>query len=146
MFGDEIMLFQTKVKIDVKGRMSIPSKTNVEEKEKLILIGNDDYISIFSLDVIKNRIKLLANSKIDAISNGDVELIKYLDNELRLISTSSLDTYSVDKYHRILLSSKLRNLYNFTNEVFIQGEINHINVFKDEETFENYKIKIKERS
>ena len=145
MFGQDSMLFQTTIKIDKKNRITIPSKTMVEQNDKLILVKKDTYISMYNINVIENKINMLLKAKDKALFEGNKEFIEYLDNELKNIAISINNTVVADNQHRIILANDLKNEYNFNQEIYIQGEINHINLFKDENEFIKYRNKIKEK-
>lgn len=103
MFGDEVILGQSQLTVDQKGRVFIPPYTKREEGDRLVLFYDNDLnvYEIHSFDEIKKEISKIKN-KIEN-SKTKLEKIEY-KKELYEYSKSILMCSRVDKNGRALFS------------------------------------------
>lgn len=145
MFGEESLFFITTVKLDNKNRMSIPSKTKIEPHEKIILFDNEDYISIYSDSYVDKFCDNLVKARLKAISRNDTNEALKLNYQLKYYNLFILAKLKVDNQRRIVLSKNIKDRFEYQNSIILQGEYDHINIFRNEDEFNNYKTKIKEK-
>lgn len=116
MFGDKIIIGNVKGKIDEKGRIKLPSFTNAEENDELIIekITEEDEITL-KIHIYKKYfeiIKRFQNLRDNATSTD--EFIKY-DSEIEKICTFLKHQANVDKQRRIQLPKFLFENSNWKN-------------------------------
>lgn len=143
MFGDNPLLFQTTIKKPKNNRIVIPSKTGVEPGECLVLYSEEKYLSIYSLKVYRQIImeykKIIKSLRMKNLS------IDRKKHELDCIYFNIYDNNIVDNDNRIILPKIVVNKYDFSDELYVLGAFDHLELFKDENTFENYKKYVKEK-
>ena len=119
MFGENIMLGQTIVKLDKGNRITLPKFTNAEVGDELLIVDEIDFLSVYSKETYIKQIKCLED-KLKKCENVD-ELRK---NNLKLLRfyRTILSNVKCDKYHRIYLGSVKNN----TNDILCIGAKDHL--------------------
>lgn len=146
MFGEECMSFTNTAKIDSKGRMSIPAKTGVEETDKVILFDNDEYVSIYNVFYCDRFFNNLENARFKALAELRFEEAETLKQKIEYYSSYLIERLTIDNQRRIIIPKYVINNFNYSNNVILYGEVNHVNIFKNEEQLNDYKIRVKKRS
>lgn len=102
MFGEKAIFGQSEVKIDIKGRIFLPTFTNKEENDELVLVYDDilkthEIYSIKSLEAkFKQLEKLIEESK-------NIKEETYYKKRFYEFSKSILKSGKVDAHGRFLL-------------------------------------------
>lgn len=145
MFGEESLLFLTTANMDSKNRVAIPAKTKVEENDVLALVDNDTYLSIYNINYFESILEQLEELKRNTYTN-DTKKLKEIELKMSKICIKILDKVKVQKQHRIILSDIIVNKFSLSNDLYVEGEYDHINIFNSKESYENYKEFVKKRS
>ncbi len=139
MFGENGIYGKSYHKIIDKNRIIIPLSTNVEAKEELCFIEEDELtFKICSLKELKKEIEQLKNIKVSSIEEKEK-----IEKEITKI-TFFINSYSiVDKERRIVIPKYFLEKYNIKKELIFQGAYNHIKVFSSDENYKKYMKKLK---
>ena len=124
MFGKKIMLGNTIQTIDEKHRIILPKFTGAEKGDKLVLFQEENFFSIYSLEVLLNQIHQEVSVNLESFL-----ILKDRNDQL---SSNVLAIVDVDRYRRVLFSPYVCEKYQLNDKVFISGAIDHINVFDGE--------------
>ncbi len=123
MFGSVPIFGNSENKLDSKGRIFIPSFSNVEENDQLVIQkGNGNFYIIVNCSKIDEEIKKLKasgkNDKIDILTSSIVALVK------------------VDKQKRITF--KPDEDFAIDRKVFIHGNYDSLQIFPSRKHYEQY--------
>lgn len=142
MFGENIVLGNTECKVDIKGRIFLPKFSYSEKDDEIVFSVNDDNtILLNNLVCLKRRINELEKN----ISNeSDERLIMSLNNKLESIYFSCISVSKVDKQRRLIIPMSIRMEHDISDSVILQGCGDHLKMFNSSESYENYKMMLKQ--
>lgn len=142
MFGENIVLGNTECKVDTKGRIFLPKFSYSEKDDEIVFSVNDDNtILLNNLVCLKRRINELEKN----ISNeNDERLIMSLNNKLESIYFSCISVSKVDKQRRLIIPMSIRTEHDISDSVILQGCGDHLKMFNSSESYENYKMMLKQ--
>lgn len=142
MFGENIVLGNTECKVDTKGRIFLPKFSYSEKDDEIVFSVNDDNtILLNNLVCLKRRINELEKN----ISNeSDERLIMSLNNKLESIYFSCISVSKVDKQRRLIIPTSIRTEHDISDSVILQGCGDHLKMFNSSESYENYKMMLKQ--
>lgn len=142
MFGENIVLGNTECKVDTKGRIFLPKFSYSEKDDEIVFSVNDDNtILLNNLVCLKRRINELEKN----ISNeSDERLIMSLNNKLESIYFSCISVSKVDKQRRLIIPTSIRMEHDISDSVILQGCGDHLKMFNSSESYENYKMMLKQ--
>lgn len=142
MFGENIVLGNTECKVDTKGRIFLPKFSYSEKDDEIVFSVNDDNtILLNNLVCLKRRINELEKN----ISNeSDERLIMSLNNKLESIYFSCISVSKVDKQRRLVIPTSIRTEHDISDSVILQGCGDHLKMFNSSESYENYKMMLKQ--
>ena len=142
MFGENIVLGNTECKVDTKGRIFLPKFSYSEKDDEIVFSVNDDNtILLNNLVCLKRRINELEKN----ISNeNDERLIMSLNNKLESIYFSCISVSKVDKQRRLIIPMSIRMEHDISDSVILQGCGDHLKMFNSSESYENYKMMLKQ--
>lgn len=143
MFGEENLLFQCEARKDNKNRIILPTKTGVETGDHLVIYKDDYFISIYNILLYEKRIKDLKRIQVNAKKAGKHLLADELKHEIFYICSHIYDNIIVGKSNRIVIPKSCIEEYPLDDTVYLMGEYDHVNVFKNKETYKEY---VKKRS
>ncbi len=132
------MFFQKTCKLDSKGRIFLPSESNPEIGEEVLITETSQYYQLF---LLKRVNELLQKMKSRFYRLADTERQEIL-KDLNYIFSISIKTSKVDSKKRILLPSQFAP----NSDVFLQGRDTSIALFPNEEAFTEYKKSIEPRN
>jgi len=100
MFGEERMYGQTNISLDVKRRMNVPTFTKAEQNERLVIVNEGDFFSIYEKNHYLEQIKDLEEqysktTNMDERRKMHLELLKFYQTILKEVV--------VDKQRRFVL-------------------------------------------
>lgn len=142
MFGEKIILGNAKCKVDTKGRILLPKFTYSEKDDEIVL--SSDYNGIILLNNIvclKRRINELEKNM---SSESDERLIKSLNDKLERLYFSCISVSKVDSQRRLIIPVSTRMEYDINDSVILQGCKDHLKMFNSDESYQNYKMMIKQ--
>ncbi len=142
MFGEKIILGNAKCKVDTKGRILLP-KFTYSEKDDEIVFSNDDngIILLNNIVCLKRRINELEKNM---SSESDERLIKSLNDKLERLYFSCISVSKVDSQRRLIIPVSTRMEYDINDSVILQGCKDHLKMFNSDESYQNYKMMIKQ--
>lgn len=142
MFGEKIILGNAKCKVDTKGRILLP-KFTYSEKDDEIVFSNDDngIILLNNIVCLKRRINELEKNM---SSESDERLIKSLNDKLERLYFSCISVSKVDSQRRLIIPVSTRIEYDINDSVILQGCKDHLKMFNSDESYQNYKMMIKQ--
>ena len=142
MFGEKIILGNAKCKVDTKGRILLPKFTYSEKDDEIVLSSDDNGIILLNNIVcLKRRINELEKN----ISNeSDERLIMSLNNKLESIYFSCISVSKVDRQRRLIIPMSIRTEHDISDSVILQGCGDHLKMFNSSESYENYKMMLKQ--
>lgn len=142
MFGENIVLGNTECKVDTKGRIFLPKFSYSEKDDEIVFSVNDDHtILLNNLVCLKRRINELEKN----ISNeSDERLIMSLNNKLESIYFSCISVSKVDRQRRLIIPMSIRTEHDISDSVILQGCGDHLKMFNSSESYENYKMMLKQ--
>ncbi len=142
MFGENIVLGNTECKVDTKGRIFLPKFSYSEKDDEIVFSVNDDNtILLNNLVCLKRRINELEKN----ISNeSDERLIMSLNNKLESIYFSCISVSKVDRQRRLIIPTSIRTEHDISDSVILQGCGDHLKMFNSSESYENYKMMLKQ--
>lgn len=142
MFGENIILGNAKCKVDTKGRILLPKFTYSEKDDEIVLSSDDNGIILLNNIVcLKRRINELEKN----ISSESAErLIKSLNDKLERLYFSCISVSKVDSQRRIIIPVSTRMEYDINDSVILQGCKDHLKMFNSDESYQNYKMMIKQ--
>jgi len=119
MFGENIILGQAEASLDGKNRIILPKFTGAEEGDKLVIVDEIDFLSIYSEEVFTKQIELL-----EAELNQSQNITELRRNNLRLLRyyRRILKRVTCDKYHKINLGLVKNN----KNKIICIGAKDHL--------------------
>ena len=123
MFGSIPIFGNSENKIDNQGRLIIPSFSDVEENDPLIIQkGNGNFYIIINCAKIEEKIKKLK-------SIGD-------DDKIDILTSSIVAFVKVDKQRRI--SFRFDKDFAVDHKVFIHGNYDSLQIFPSKEHYKQY--------
>lgn len=142
MFGEKIILGNAKCKVDTKGRILLPKFTYSEKDDEIVLSNDDNGIILLNNIVcLKRRINELEKNM---SSESDERLIKSLNDKLERLYFSCISVSKVDSQRRLIIPVSTRMEYDINDSVILQGCKDHIKMFNSDESYQNYKMMIKQ--
>lgn len=142
MFGEKIILGNAKCKVDTKGRILLPKFTYSEKNDEIVLSSDDNGIILLNNIVcLKRRINELEKNM---SSESDERLIKSLNDKLERLYFSCISVSKVDSQRRLIIPVSTRMEYDINDSVILQGCKDHLKMFNSDESYQNYKMMIKQ--
>ena len=142
MFGEKIILGNAKCKVDTKGRILLPKFTYSEKDDEIVLSSDDNGIILLNNIVcLKRRINELEKNM---SSESDERLIKSLNDKLERLYFSCISVSKVDSQKRLIIPVSTRMEYDINDSVILQGCKDHLKMFNSDESYQNYKMMIKQ--
>lgn len=142
MFGEKIILGNAKCKVDTKGRILLPKITYSEKDDEIVLSSDDNGIILLNNIVcLKRRINELEKNM---SSESDERLIKSLNDKLERLYFSCISVSKVDSQRRLIIPVSTRMEYDINDSVILQGCKDHLKMFNSDESYQNYKMMIKQ--
>lgn len=142
MFGEKIILGNAKCKVDTKGRILLPKFTYSEKDDEIVLSSDDNGIILLNNIVcLKRRINELEKNM---SSESDERLIKSLNDKLERLYFSCISVSKVDSQRRLIIPVSTRMEYDINDLVILQGCKDHLKMFNSDESYQNYKMMIKQ--
>lgn len=142
MFGEKIILGNAKCKVDIKGRILLPKFTYSEKDDEIVLSSDDNGIILLNNIVcLKRRINELEKNM---SSESDERLIKSLNDKLERLYFSCISVSKVDSQRRLIIPVSTRMEYDINDSVILQGCKDHLKMFNSDESYQNYKMMIKQ--
>lgn len=142
MFGEKIILGNAKCKVDTKGRILLPKFTYSEKDDEIVLSSDDNGIILLNnLVCLKRRISELEKNM---SSESDERLIKSLNDKLERLYFSCISVSKVDSQRRLIIPVSTRMEYDINDSVILQGCKDHLKMFNSDESYQNYKMMIKQ--
>ena len=142
MFGEKIILGNAKCKVDTKGRILLPKFTYSEKDDEIVLSSDDNGIILLNNIVcLKRRINELEKNM---SSESDERLIKSLNDKLERLYFSCISVSKVDSQRRLIIPVSTRMEYDINDSVILQGCKDHLKMFTSDESYQNYKMMIKQ--
>lgn len=142
MFGEKIILGNAKCKVDTKGRILLPKFTYSEKDDEIVLSSDDNGIILLNNIVcLKRRINELEKNM---SSESDERLIKSLNDKLERLYFSCISVSKVDSQRRLIIAVSTRMEYDINDSVILQGCKDHLKMFNSDESYQNYKMMIKQ--
>ncbi len=142
MFGEKIILGNAKCKVDTKGRILLPKFTYSEKDDEIVLSSDDNGIILLNNIVcLKRRINELEKNM---SSESDERLIKSLNDKLEKLYFSCISVSKVDSQRRLIIPVSTRMEYDINDSVILQGCKDHLKMFNSDESYQNYKMMIKQ--
>lgn len=142
MFGEKIILGNAKCKVDTKGRILLPKFTYSEKDDEIVLSSDDNGIILLNNIVcLKRRINELEKNM---SSESDERLIKSLNDKLERLYFSCISVSKVDSQRRLIIPVSTRMEYDINDSVILQGCKDHLKMFNSDESYQNYKMMLKQ--
>lgn len=142
MFEEKIILGNAKCKVDTKGRILLPKFTYSEKDDEIVLSSDDNGIILLNNIVcLKRRINELEKNM---SSESDERLIKSLNDKLERLYFSCISVSKVDSQRRLIIPVSTRMEYDINDSVILQGCKDHLKMFNSDESYQNYKMMIKQ--
>lgn len=142
MFGEKIILGNAKCKVDTKGRILLPKFTYSKKDDEIVLSSDDNGIILLNNIVcLKRRINELEKNM---SSESDERLIKSLNDKLERLYFSCISVSKVDSQRRLIIPVSTRMEYDINDSVILQGCKDHLKMFNSDESYQNYKMMIKQ--
>lgn len=142
MFGENIILGNTKYKVDTKGRIFLPKFAYPEKDDEIVFSSDDNGIILLNNIVcLKRRINELEKS---ISSESDERLIKSLNDKLERLYFSCISVSKVDSQRRLIIPVSTRMDYDINDSVILQGCGDHLKMFNSDEAYNNYKMMLKQ--
>lgn len=142
MFGEKIILGNAKCKVDTKGRILLPKFTYSEKDDEIVLSSDDNgMILLNNIVCLKRRINELEKNM---SSESDERLIKSLNDKLERLYFSCISVSKVDSQRRLIIPVSTRMEYDINDSVILQGCKDHLKMFNSDESYQNYKMMIKQ--
>ena len=142
MFGEKIILGNAKCKVDTKGRILLPKFTYSETDDEIVLSSDDNGIILLNNIVcLKRRINELEKNM---SSESEERLIKSLNDKLERLYFSCISVSKVDSQRRLIIPVSTRMEYDINDSVILQGCKDHLKMFNSDESYQNYKMMIKQ--
>ena len=126
--------------LDNKGRLIVPKNSIITNKESIVFFSENSLtFSMYNLSTYIKMIKDLKSKKECALNKGQIEVCKYIDNQINLIVSSIIGEKNIDLQNRIVISENIRKMYELEKNIVLCNGIDHIKVFKNEENLEKYR-------
>ena len=132
-----------KMKIDEKGRITVPKNSILGKSEKILIEKEDDLtFSLYDLFVFNEYIEKLKIKREKAFDSGNMILFEYINDKINLLMISKFGVSNTDGQNRILLPSIVREEYNLKNEVLLFSGEDHLKAFNDIENYKEYEKRL----
>ena len=138
MFGENGIFGKTYHTMDSKNRIILPKDTNREVNDVLAYYKENEFtFRIYNLKTIKKQIENYRKEQI-----YDIEKYEYLINDLtmRIIATGSIDSQ-----FRTTIPNIIMEEYKLGKSLIFHGGSDHLKIFKDEETYNQYVKSLQKR-
>lgn len=136
MFSDDIILGNSKCKLDNKRRFILPKFTYSEEDDDIIFSSDDNGILLLSnIVMLKKKVMELEKS---IATVDDEKLVKMLNDRLERLYFSCLSTSKVDSQRRISIPAPIVRQYSIGDYVILQGCGDHLKMFNSDNEYNNY--------
>lgn len=138
MFGDNGIFGKSYHTMDDKNRIILPKNTNREENDELgFYKENELTFRIYNLKTLKKQIEDYRKGQL-----SDIEKIDQIINDLtmRIIATGNVDSSG-----RTAIPKQIVEEYNLGKRLIFHGGENHLKIFKDEETYNEYVNSVQKR-
>lgn len=143
MYGEFPMFDVGEVKIDVKGRIYLPSFTKAEADEELIFIKKPDYVEVWAIAVIVEKVNKLNNLAFYETDTTKKAEYQQMSDEI----TAFLKKSRVEKDgKRIALGKEIVTKYHFVDSIFIEGKGDHIRLWEPNKFLQYQQSLIDEKS
>ncbi len=137
MFGENILSGIKNIKIDKEGNFKLPKETFSEPNERLYYL------------TLKNEIRIYSESELERISKILFDYIKE-NNDYKTFSRMRrlffgllLYEETVKNNNKIVIPKKIREKYKLNKNIILVGSENHIKIFNNENSLNNYKLQKK---
>ncbi len=144
MFGENYMLGIKQLKLDEKGRCSVPSFTGVQKDDFLVILHGDDYLEAWNYCDIIAYLKEIHHKMMET-DQLDVRK-KYQLLSDQITSRVALEPRKVcfsEKLIRLNLGTSLMEEYQLYDGVIIEGKGKYIRIWNNQK-FEEYQMQLKE--
>lgn len=132
-----------KMKIDEKGRITVPKNSILGKSEKILIEKEDDLtFSLYDLFIFNEYIEKLKIKREKAFDSGNMILFEYINDKINLLMISKFGVSNTDGQNRILLPSIVREEYNLKNEVLLFSGEDHLKAFNDIENYKEYEKRL----
>lgn len=137
MYGDNINTVSKTIRLDSKRRIKLPLETGAVLSGKVVFM-HDLYCTKISLyNEIDLHIKL--NEVVDKIlilrREGRIDYKTSLKYQRYVFGTLCYPYEIVDKERRIVVPDRSLRVINADSSLYVVGNDNHLDLFKDEETY-----------
>ncbi len=140
MFGEDLILGYKKCKVDEKHRIFLPKFSFSEKGDSIVISeGDDGIILLNNIVTLKQRI---ANIEKSINSGEQMKSLELLYLKLERLYVSCLATSKVDAQRRIIIPDDVCNKHTIGNSVILQGCGDHLKLFNNEETHNEYVKKL----
>lgn len=138
MFGEEIIVTNRLLKLDPKRRLRIPSETKVEVGEKIYPMFDirREYLLLLNEQDLLIAIKKYEDLFKSLREEGKIDARKYREFLRHLYATLCFVQEIVDKQNRIIIPQIAINRMQLSNTVYAVGKNTHLELYKDEETYQ----------
>lgn len=131
------------MKIDEKGRITVPKNSILGKSEKILIEKEDDLtFSLYDLFIFNEYIEKLKIKREKAFDSGNMILFEYINDKINLLMISKFGVSNTDGQNRILLPSIVREEYNLKNEVLLFSGEDHLKAFNDIENYKEYEKRL----
>lgn len=130
-------------RIDDNSEINVP-KTSIIGNSENILIRKEDNLTFSIYDFIEYK-KILEKLKQEsemAFFNGNIKRKKFFDEYIEELSSGILDIIKKESSNKVLISEKVKDIYDIEDRVILCDGLDHIKVFKNDENKKKYEKKI----
>ncbi len=132
-----------KMKIDTKGRITVPKNSILGKSEKILIEKEDDLtFLLYDLFIFNGYIEKLKIKREKAFDSGNMILFEYINDKINLLMISKFGVSNTDGQNRILLPQIVREEYNLKNEVLLFSGEDHLKAFNDIENYKEYEKRL----
>ena len=124
--------------MDSKNRITLPKSMIFNENDKVILLEDFNILSMYHEEYFMRVIEQLDKNELHEFKDFLI-----LKRQYDTLLSNVLARGCIDKQRRILIPKLIADSYQLKDSVFICGAYDHINIFKDKETFQKSKNRVK---
>lgn len=137
MYGDNVITVSKTIMLDSKRRIKLPLETGAALSDKVAFMHDlhCTKISLFKEEEINKKLKEILDKILLLRREGRIDYKTSLKYQRYVFGTLCYPYEVVDKERRIVVPDRALKVIDANSSLYVVGNNNHLELFKDEETY-----------